>query len=132
MDTLQRYRKRADRPVVAIRLALDTEGFSYRKWGGVQRCKPGDWLLDNAGDVYTVDAEVFARTYRALGNGLYAKSTPVWVRVATAPGSIRTKEGTTHYAAGDLIVFNQPDATDGYAIAAADFASMYEADDAQT
>jgi hypothetical protein len=50
--------------VAAVRLALDTEGLVYRKWGGQQHAKPGDWSVDNDGDVYTVDAGVFARTYR--------------------------------------------------------------------
>src|SRR5512143_2772130 len=58
----RRYVRRPDRPVAAVRLALDTAGLIYRKWGGEQRAKPGDWIVDNDGDVYTVDADVFART----------------------------------------------------------------------
>jgi acetylornithine deacetylase/succinyl-diaminopimelate desuccinylase-like protein len=36
--------------------------------------KAGDWLVDNGGDVYTVDAEVFARTYREVARGAYVKA----------------------------------------------------------
>lgn len=51
-----------DRPVVAARLAPDGEGLVYEKWRDEQRAKPGDWIVDSDGDLYTVDAEVFART----------------------------------------------------------------------
>ena len=56
----RRYRKCPDRAVIAVQIDLDTPGFTYRKWGGEQRCKAGDWLVDNDGDVYTVDRESFA------------------------------------------------------------------------
>jgi hypothetical protein len=71
MNTRRRYRKRADQFVVAVELDLDTDGFSYRKWGAQQRCKRGDWLVDNGGDIYTVDRDVFANTYRNVGEGKY-------------------------------------------------------------
>lgn len=129
MTSRRRYRKRADLAVTAVRLDLDTAGFSYRKWGGEQRCKAGDWLVDNAGDVYTVDAEVFARTYRAVGPGRYVKSTPVWAEVATAAGSVVTKEGVSHHQAGDYLVANQSDGGDAYCIGRAKFEAMYEVDD---
>lgn len=125
----QRYRKRADQFVLAIRLSLETEGFGYRKWGDAQRCKAGDWLVDNDGDVYTVDADAFARTYRRVEPGRYVKTTPVWAERAANAGSIATKEGLTHYAAGDYIVFNDEDGTDGYAVSPPKFEAMYEADD---
>ena len=56
MEKRRRYRKNPDQFVTAVRLNLDTQGFVFNKWGGEQRCKPGDWLVDNDGDVYTVDA----------------------------------------------------------------------------
>src|SRR5690606_52261 len=59
MSERRRYKKRKDRPVVAIRLDLDTDGFEYRKWDDVQRCKRGDWIVDNDGDIYTIDARSF-------------------------------------------------------------------------
>src|SRR5213595_912322 len=91
----RRYTRRPDRSVAAVRLALDTDGFVYRKWGGEQRAKPGDWIVDNDGDVYTVDADVFARTYRRTAVGAYVKTTPVWAERATHTGSVKTKEGST-------------------------------------
>jgi hypothetical protein len=125
----QRYRKRANRPVVAVRLALDTAGFDYRKWGDVQHCKAGDWLVDNAGDVYSIDAEVFSRTYRLVNPGLYVKVMPVWAVVATEAGAVGTREGRTHYVAGDMIVSNHEDGSDSYAMSAAEFEAMYELDE---
>ncbi len=65
MNHRHRYRKKSDSYVIAVQLDLDTDGFTYRKWGGEQRCKIGDWIVDNRGDIYTVDGEVFARTYRS-------------------------------------------------------------------
>src|SRR5262245_53084089 len=65
------YRKKASQYVVAVRLDLETDGLVYRKWGGTQRAKAGDWLVDNDGDIYTVDAEVFARTYERVLAGVY-------------------------------------------------------------
>lgn len=129
MTIRRRYRKKANQFVVAVRLQMDTRGFSYRKWGGEQRCKPGDWLVDNQGDVYTVDGEVFASTYRSVGPGVYVKTTPVWAEVASRPGSVATKEGRSHYSAGDYLVYNHPDGTDAYCITAAKFESMYEPDE---
>jgi hypothetical protein len=127
--TRRRYVRRPDRPVVAIRLALDTDGLAYRKWGGEQRAKPGDWIVENDGDVYTVDADVFARTYRQTGPGTYVKTTPVWAEQATRRGSVKTKEGATHYDAGDYLVSNNSDGSDEYAISAAKFESMYTPED---
>lgn len=124
--TLKRYRKKPDTAVTAVQVNLDTDGFTYRKWGGEQRCKRGDWLIDNGGDIYTVDQETFARTYKAVGDGRYVKSVAVWAEKAGQDGSIRTKEGITHYLAGDYIVFNEPDSGDGYAVSAETFQRLYE------
>lgn len=126
----RRYIRRPDSPIVAIRLDLDTDGLVYRKWGDEQHAKRGDWLVDNDGDVYTVDADVFARTYRSVGGpGTYVKSTPVWATKAEKAGSVATKEGRTHYEAGDYIVSNSSDGSDQYAIAAAKFESLYMPDE---
>ena len=127
----RRYVRRPDSPVVAIKLDLDLDGFAYRKWGDEQRAKRGDWLVDNDGDVYTVDADVFARTYRPTGKGpgAYVKSTPVWATKAETAGSVATKEGRTHYEAGDYLVSNSEDGSDQYAISAAKFESLYMPDE---
>jgi hypothetical protein len=126
MSTRRKYVKRASQLVVAVQLDLETEGFTYRKWGGSQVCKPGDWLVSNDGDTYTVDRESFARTYRATGPGTYVKVTPVWAEVARTAGEVRTKEGATHYKAGDYLVYNEPDGGDGYAVSKDTFERMYE------
>lgn len=125
MGGRRRYIKRPDQTVVAVQLALDTEGFTYRKWGGVQTCKAGDWIVNNGGDTYTVDQETFARTYRQTGPGTYVKAAPVWAEVATEAGAVQTKEGVTRYQPGDYLVFNQEDGGDPYAVTAERFESMY-------
>lgn len=115
--------------MVAVRLDLDTEGFTYNKWGAEQGCKPGDWLVDNGGDIYSIDADVFARTYRCVSAGNYVKATPVWAEVAREAGSVITKEGESKYQAGDYLVSNNKDGTDAYCISASKFESMYELDE---
>ena len=124
-----RYRKRADQTVTAVQLDLDTDGFAYRKWGARQQCKRGDWIVDNAGEVYTVDQDTFAQTYRRLRAGTYLKTTPVWAEVADEAGSIATKEGRSHYVRGDYLVSNNEDGTDPYCVTADRFEAMYERDD---
>ena len=129
MGTRRRYRSKPDRVVIAVQLDLDFDGFSFQKWGAEQRCKAGDWLVDNAGDVYTVDHEVFVRTYQKVGLGVYAKVTKIWAEVAAEPGAVESLEGETHYKAGDYVVSNQEDGSDAYAISAAKFETLYEIDE---
>jgi hypothetical protein len=125
----QRYVRRPDRPVVAIRLSLDLKSLVYKKWNDEQRAKPGDWLVESDGDVYTVDADSFARSYQQTGPGTFIKTTPVWAEQAAHPGSVKTKEGATHYQAGDYLVSNDREGTDAYAISAAKFETLYTRDD---
>lgn len=124
----QRFRRRAAQPVVAVQLKLDTDGLRFRKWGHDQLAKAGDWLVDNAGEVYTVEAESFAATYREVARGHYVKTAPVWAFCADQAGSVATKEGRSNYAAGDWVVSNREDGSDAYAVSAAAFDEMYEAD----
>jgi hypothetical protein len=126
MGERKRYRKRAATNVTAVKLDLDTDGFVYRKWGGEQSCKPGDWLVNNQGDTYTIDAETFARTYAEISPGVYKKTAEVWAEVADSAGSIKTLEGETHYQMGDYLVFNDEQGSDGYAISCDKFESLYE------
>lgn len=126
MGLRKRYRKRPNQLVTAAQLNLDTAGFTYRKWGAMQHCKPGDWLVDNAGEIYTVDAQSFARTYVQTSPGRYSKSGAVWEEVAAVAGAIPTKEGKTHYNPGDYLVFNDSDETDAYSVTAARFEALYE------
>jgi hypothetical protein len=112
--------------VTAVQLDLDTKGFTYRKWGGEQSCKPGDWIVENDGDVYTVDREVFEATYEKRGQGTYAQVSRVWAEVAGTPGAVETKEGVTHYSATAYLVSNDADGRDRWAIEADRFEEMYE------
>jgi len=130
MPTPRRYRRRADQAVAAVQLKLESEGLHYRKWGHDQTALPGDWLVDNAGDVYTVSADTFSRTYRQVATGAYVKTTPVWASQADTAGRVKTQEGWTAYGAGDWLVSNRSDGADAYAISAEKFEQLYEPDDA--
>ncbi|MNL89012.1 hypothetical protein D3C87_2190820 [compost metagenome] len=59
---------------------------------------------------------------------MYIKSTPVWAEIAREGGSVQTKEGQSHYQAGDYVVFNDEKGLDGYCIKAERFNAMYELD----
>jgi len=122
---LTKYLKKTASRVVAVQLDLETDGLTYQKWGGTQTCKAGDWIVNNDGDVYTVDCETFGRTYGAVSPGIYKKVAPVWAEVTEQPGQIATKEGVTHYKAGAYLVYNEPDGKDGYAVDAETFEKMY-------
>lgn len=121
----RRYVRRRNRPVAAVRLKMETNGLVYRKWGGRQRAKQGDWIVDNDGDVYSVDARVFARTYRRTAVGAYLKTTPVWALRATQAGRVKTKEGFTRYRSGDYLVSNNRSGSDEYAMKAKKFEDLY-------
>jgi len=130
MAARRKYRKRGE-PVVAVRLALDTPGLRYHKWGNDQLGKAGDWLVDNEGDVYTVDVQSFANTYAEVSRGLYRKVAPVWAEQALASGAVQTKEGATAYEAGDYIVSNDESGRDVYAAPRQYFEATYEPADAE-
>jgi len=123
---VQEYRRKQRTLVIAVRLELETSGFTYQKWGGTQQCKQGDWLVNHDSDVYTVDADSFASTYRMVAPGQYEKTGVVWAEVATHPGLIHTKEGATSYSAGDYLVYNDSERKDGYAIGSDEFHKLYE------
>jgi hypothetical protein len=129
MANRRKYKSKPTSFVTAVQLDLDTQGFAYNKWGGPQVCKRGDWLVDNAGDKYTVAEEAFARTYEFISPGVYKKSAPVWAEVADKPGKVKTSEGETAYVAGDYLVSNNQDGSDAYAISAEKFRELYDAAD---
>ena len=126
MSDLREFVRRTKTTVTAVQLDVETDGFMYEKWGGTQRCKQDDWIVNNAGDTYTVDAESFAKTYRRLSPGVYEKFASVWAREALEAGTITTKDGSTDYVAGDFLVFNEEDGQDGYAMSAKTFHELYE------
>jgi hypothetical protein len=125
MGVRRKYKKKPSSFITAVQFDLDSEGFTYTKWGGKQVCKRGDWLVDNNGDKYTVSSSSFAKTYRLLSPGVYLKLTPVWATVAENSGNVQTQEGETTYKAGDYLVSNTEDGTDSYAMSADKFESMY-------
>lgn len=129
MTQRRRYRRRPGQPVVAVQLKLDMDGFKYQKWGAEQSCKANDWVVDNEGEVYTVDADSFARTYVAAGTGTYVKTGRIWAEQATQAGRVDTKEGSTGYQAGDWLVSNEEDGSDSYAVDAITFVKQYEPDE---
>jgi len=124
----RRYRRRAGRPVVAIRmdLELDGGGLGYRKWGDRQTAQRGDWLVENEGDVYTVAGDVFQRTYRRVAVGQYVKVADVWAERASEDGSVETFEGRTHYMKGDYLVSNDREGRDVWAVSEETFESLYQ------
>ena len=125
MGKLRKFLRKEQTTITAVRLDLDTEGFTYQKWGGTQRCKRGDWLVNNAGETYTIDAETFEKTYHEVSPGVYAKDSPIWAEEVQVAGTIHTKEGSTDYVAGDFLVFNDAEGRDGYAVRAETFHSLY-------
>lgn len=124
---LEQYRPREAATVLALRLALDLQCFSYEKWGGEQRARQGDWLVDKDGDVYTVTDSSFSRTYRLVRPGVYRKDAPVWAYVAESEGVVPTEEGATAYRAGDYVVYHLPGDDLGWAMGAEEFLRTYEA-----
>ena len=122
----RRFVRRPDRVIAAVRLAFDMEGFRYRKWGGEQFARPGDWVVDNDGDVYTIDAEVFSRSYRQVATGAFVKTTPVWAFRAEVAGVVQTAEGATSYERGDYLVSHHEDGSDAYAVSAEKFEALFE------
>ena len=126
MPERRKYVKRAGTGVVAVQLNLDTEGFVYRKWGDVQRCQPGDWVVDNDGEVYTVNNEAFRRTYQLVRPGFYAKVSVVWAEVSPVAGVIQTKQGLARHQAGAYLVSNDDSGEDRYPVDAETFERLYE------
>ncbi len=126
MPARMKYRKKSSNHITAVQLDLDTDGFTYRKWGATQTCKRGDWLVNYQGETYTIDAQWFAATYSEVSPGVYFKAKPVWAVCAEEPGSIKTFEGETHYQAGDYLVYNDDSGVDRYAVSRDKFEAVYE------
>jgi hypothetical protein len=79
-----------------------------------------------------LDADSFARTYRATGPNTRVKTTLIWAEGMSADGSVATREGRTHYVAGDFLVSNAPDGEDPYAISREKLDSLYKFDEDST
>jgi hypothetical protein len=129
--SLTPYKRKDNTPIVAVQMALDFAAFIYNLWGGEQRAKPGDWLVFNPSvdkdPTYTIEAASFESTYAPVeGVAGHYRKRGVWARQATEGGEIATKEGATKYAAGDWLVYNNADGTDGYAMPPENFEKLYE------
>lgn len=120
------YKRRKKTTVTAVQIDLDTEGFSYLKWGGQQRCRRGDWLISSDTDCYTVSNTSFQRTYCVQSPGRYIKHSLVRATKTVSSGKISTQEGVTAYSAGDYLVDNSEDGSDCYAISEHTFHELYE------
>ncbi|WP_317928604.1 DUF4231 domain-containing protein [Halioxenophilus sp. WMMB6] len=120
------YRKRANFHVTAVRIDLECEPIHFRKWGDEQQCQPGDWLVNNGGDTYTVADDYFRQNYREIAPGEYEKIGAVWAEQAREDGTITTLEGKTQYTAGDYLVTDRPKGGDCWAVEKEKFERMYE------
>jgi hypothetical protein len=122
----KRYRKKPKYHITAVQLDLDFEGFTYKKWENIQQCEVGDWLVNNNGDVYTVEKKYFRDHYSLVSHGVYEKIGEIWAEEATEDGTIQTLEGATAYNAGDYLVYDRINGGEGYAIKKHNFERMYE------
>lgn len=120
------YRKRDGNEVTAVQINISTPGIDYEKWDDRQHAKQGDWIVDNTGDVYTIDKDSFAATYEEVSPGRYHKVAMVYAREAGVQGRVKTKEGYTGYEPGDYLVSNSEDGSDCYAVEKYEFERMYE------
>lgn len=88
---------------VAIQLQSGTTGFSYHKWVTSQSCKPGDWIVKNAFDMYTVDENSFSRSYRAASLSCHRIFSPVRASMVGLGCTNESKEGFTQCQAGTTV-----------------------------
>ena len=124
MKNLNKFVPRAI-PVVAIQIDFDNVTLTYHKWGNDQKAVSGDWLVNTYGDVLTVNREIFARSYQAIGHGQFLQTGHVWGKQAVEPGTLQTKNGKINYQAGDYLVFNDPEGNHGIVMKANVFPEFY-------
>lgn len=90
------------RPVEARRLT------AARRWrtgrGSLLEARPGDWLLTDGDQEWTVAADVFDRSYRRSPDGRYLKSATVRAVRLTKATEVPTLEGRSTAAAGDWLL----------------------------
>ena len=104
------------------------DSFTYRKGGGVRLAfAVHEPISGGCRLTYTINREVFERTYSMV----YCVS-PSLVRI-TPSDSARACPNRRHLfvqagadAAGDMIVFNDPEGRDGYAMSAETFSKLYD------
>jgi hypothetical protein len=84
----------------------------------------GDWLLSDGADQWSVADDVFAKSYRPIGDGRYEKTATVIAVRLDEPFAVQTLEGVATGAAGDWLVRNPTG--ESWPIPAATFAKRYE------
>lgn len=76
------------------------------KHGSLLSAQPGDWLLKEGGQEWTVARNIFEKTYTACGEGEYVKSAPIRAVKLDAPAVISTLEGESEAKEGDYLASN--------------------------
>ena len=122
---LTKYYPKAHNTVKAMPINLPNVEVNYEKWGGAQQANQGDWLVNRGDEFYTVEQSSFNDTYRCIEGNTYLKIAPVWAEIAKENGKIKTKEGESHFSAGDYLVYNDQNKKDGYAIKNTLFNDLY-------
>jgi hypothetical protein len=72
--------------------------------GSTLAAAAGDWLVTDGATEWTVAAGVFARTYRRLSDGRFAKDAPVDAVRADHPVEVPTLEGSARAETGDWLL----------------------------
>ncbi|RLB39096.1 MAG: hypothetical protein DRH30_10435 [Deltaproteobacteria bacterium] len=101
------------------------EPLKYRKWGGDQVAKPGDWLVFSNDSTYTIDADEFEKTYERVSDGVYQKSSLTYARELVGNGSWPTLEGDSDYSEGDYLCASNPKMNDAYPVDRGVFLDTY-------
>jgi hypothetical protein len=96
----RRYRSTA--VVRATRLARPYTWRTAR--GSALSARAGDWRLSDGVEEWTVEADIFARTYRRLPDGRFTKDAPVDAARTDRPLDVPTCEGVARAEAGDWVL----------------------------
>lgn len=110
--------------LVVTATRLDERKIWRTATGSNLTAQPGDWLLCDGNDNWTVAADVFRATYRNLGGDQYAKFTIVRARQLSSRTTINTLEGPSLAEPGDWLVGNP--GGDAWPVPRADFGRRYE------
>lgn len=90
-------------PVRAVR-ARERQSWTTEH-GDVMAAEPGDMIVSDGENRWSVKADVFSRTYRPVeGADMWTKSAPIQVEIARVETRIQTLEGPQTVPAGYAIV----------------------------
>ena len=116
----RRYRSKITvtaEPVTVVSIWASTTGDQLR-------ARAGDWWVCDGADRWSVDGEIFARTYVRIGGDRYRKVAAVTAAVISEPLTVPTLEGVVSGSPGDYLVGNP--GGDVWVIPAAVFTARYE------